>query len=84
MHPAADADLIGDTRRASALMAHHLENSAAGVIAVIEEAAEQRRVPELIVALADLAVFVSPALRQPEAANMLRIGVAHLSTLEKP
>lgn len=84
MHPDTDAALAGDSRRASALMAHHIENNAAGVVAVIREAAGLSRVPQLIVALADLAVFASPALRDPEAAQMLRLGVAKLSTLEGP
>lgn len=81
--PDLDARLATDTRRASVLMAHHIEDNAQGVAAILQEAAEQGRSIDLVIALADLALFCSPLLRQPDAADALRAGAAKLATRER-
>lgn len=62
--------VITDSRRAVALMAHHLADNAAGVIHIIEDAEADDREPGLLIALLDLAVYLSPALQDKERAKV--------------
>lgn len=76
--------LTADTRRASALMAHHLQNNADGVMAVLDEAEAEGRSSGLLLALLDLAVFFSPVLRDTDAAvDLLRCGAVRLAGMEE-
>lgn len=77
---------ITDTRRAAALLLHHIAGDADGVVAIINEAAEDERDGAefwLVHSLMDLAVFCSPALQANTAVPMLQRAVERIAGREQ-
>lgn len=75
-----------DYRRAAALLAHWTTRSTHGIHAVLQEVDNDPRIDAtlgLLVCVMDLAVAVSPALREPDAADRLRSAAVTLAGLEE-